>query len=675
MENRIHFLTFVLTCVSLLFWGWQTQVLWLGFLLVSVLTFTFTIKGKYSFDTSSFFQIADLCALIAIAIFAFLWIDDRASKAVYPTLRLLPVALLPLLLIQLLNKKQQVPVSALMFLKRKLPTRWFDFTPFFIIACLFAAAASEKQHIGFFIGSTLILILWLLVYHHHVRTATKLKMVLMLLSASALALVMQWGILGLQERLEMSIHQWIQNRVNASQASTAIGAVGRVKLSDDIVFRVKTYQPVQLPVLLRQVSYPIYKDGMWFGSGWSEVTVPLKEAVWQFQPSKQEESSVQLQSSTQTDIPPQSRSEPYMRIFQSFSKADSSLALPDQTSAIAQLPVDAVKIMQGGSVRASGLPPFVAFDVFTDESESMQDMFKEANPKDLKIPKTEAKAVAQVARDLNLYQLRFDQGDAAVLKVLQQYFFNEYRYSTWLNAPETAHSPLSEFLLHSHSGHCEYFATATVLLLREVGIPARYVLGYSMQEWDESQSLYLVRGRDAHAWVMAQVNGSWVNVDNTPPNWYELEDEGRGLFQDFKDLLSDLGFEFKKWRYAESDDDNTLSLVLVLVMFSFLAWRVLRRVKTEAQVGPLSVTEKESFASSWLLLEQDLEGGGFARLKGESLTGWLQRIQKTELLPLVQLYYLQRFGGKTLDEKQLRYFEKTVAAYRAQFRAEHKPES
>ncbi|MBT8330725.1 MAG: transglutaminase-like domain-containing protein, partial [Deltaproteobacteria bacterium] len=39
---------------------------------------------------------------------------------------------------------------------------------------------------------------------------------------------------------------------------------------------------------------------------------------------------------------------------------------------------------------------------------------------------------------------------------------------------------IENFLTRSRSGHCEYFATATVLLLRQAGIPARYARGYSV---------------------------------------------------------------------------------------------------------------------------------------------------------------------------------------------------
>ena len=59
---------------------------------------------------------------------------------------------------------------------------------------------------------------------------------------------------------------------------------------------------------------------------------------------------------------------------------------------------------------------------------------------------------------------------------------------------------MSRFLLRTRSGHCEYFATATVLLLRQLGIPARYAVGYAVHE--ATGRKYVVRQRDAHAWCL-----------------------------------------------------------------------------------------------------------------------------------------------------------------------------
>ena len=66
---------------------------------------------------------------------------------------------------------------------------------------------------------------------------------------------------------------------------------------------------------------------------------------------------------------------------------------------------------------------------------------------------------------------------------VRAYFRDNFRYSLYRPAPDGEVSALEDFLRRSRAGHCEYFATATVLLLRAAGVPARYATGYSVQEW------------------------------------------------------------------------------------------------------------------------------------------------------------------------------------------------
>ena len=67
-------------------------------------------------------------------------------------------------------------------------------------------------------------------------------------------------------------------------------------------------------------------------------------------------------------------------------------------------------------------------------------------------------------------------------------------------------------------GYCEYFATAMVMLLRELGIPSRYVLGY-LPGKEQADSSWLVDQSAAHAWVEVYFPGyGWVEFDPTPGN-------------------------------------------------------------------------------------------------------------------------------------------------------------
>ncbi|MHC4813747.1 MAG: transglutaminase family protein [Planctomycetota bacterium] len=90
-------------------------------------------------------------------------------------------------------------------------------------------------------------------------------------------------------------------------------------------------------------------------------------------------------------------------------------------------------------------------------------------------------------------------------------------YSYLLPGENGAAKTLDEFLRQKGGGHCEYFASVMMILLRKHGIPCRLVGGYLAHEWNTNGTVLTVRKRDAHAWVEAwDKNVGWFTVDATP---------------------------------------------------------------------------------------------------------------------------------------------------------------
>jgi transglutaminase-like putative cysteine protease len=83
--------------------------------------------------------------------------------------------------------------------------------------------------------------------------------------------------------------------------------------------------------------------------------------------------------------------------------------------------------------------------------------------------------------------------------------------------PGERQDPIAHFLFESKTGHCELFASAMVMLLREAGIPARTVSGYYGGILTED-GYWAVRAGDAHSWVEVYVPGAgFMPFDPTPP--------------------------------------------------------------------------------------------------------------------------------------------------------------
>ena len=98
-----------------------------------------------------------------------------------------------------------------------------------------------------------------------------------------------------------------------------------------------------------------------------------------------------------------------------------------------------------------------------------------------------------------------------------RHFFIDGSFHYDLNvAPSDATEAITEFL-QVRRGFCQQFAGAYAALARAAGLPSRVVVGFTPGELDGASGDYIVRGRDAHAWVEVWFAGlGWRTVDPTP---------------------------------------------------------------------------------------------------------------------------------------------------------------
>src|SRR5262249_40204295 len=109
---------------------------------------------------------------------------------------------------------------------------------------------------------------------------------------------------------------------------------------------------------------------------------------------------------------------------------------------------------------------------------------------------------------------------------IQAWLVRNPTYSPDLEDPGSQ-EPIDFFLFDRKAGHCEYFASAFVILARAAGLPARDVNGFLGGEWNEYDDYIAVRAGDAHSWAEVYFPGAgWVTFDATPPA--EADELGRG---------------------------------------------------------------------------------------------------------------------------------------------------
>lgn len=110
-----------------------------------------------------------------------------------------------------------------------------------------------------------------------------------------------------------------------------------------------------------------------------------------------------------------------------------------------------------------------------------------------------------------------------------------FKYSLQGQPRDRSLDPIEDFITKHPEGHCEYFATALVLMLRSQRIPARLVAGFKTDEWNAMGGFFQVRQLHAHTWVEVYLaprhlprelirgehhwewsDGAWLRLDPTP---------------------------------------------------------------------------------------------------------------------------------------------------------------
>ena len=157
-----------------------------------------------------------------------------------------------------------------------------------------------------------------------------------------------------------------------------------------------------------------------------------------------------------------------------------------------------------------GKPGPLAYTVQYDPKQSAD---SPPTPFDKAVPAIEKRTLRKITNSLDLN----DKSDAEKVEAISTFFKKQgFKYSLDLPPPKNNKTPIAAFLLDHRSGHCEYYASATSLLLRAAGVPTRYAVGYTAHEYIPAEQQYIVRLKDAHAWVLAYVDNTWVKVETTP---------------------------------------------------------------------------------------------------------------------------------------------------------------
>jgi transglutaminase-like putative cysteine protease len=651
---------------AILFWGLEVDLLVPAACMAVAVEASRWIKYRWDFKEADFKRVSTLCtlALISIAFYQFLtgWFNHPA----WMIFKWLPGFLLPLLLAQIYSTAGRINLSALFLLRKKQiradqsKPRDIDLSYIYLASCVFAAGFVNIRDELFYVVM-LGLAGWALWSYRSRRSPPGVWIALILVAAGA-GYLGQMGLSRLQTVVEQKAIDWYSKPSQGSYRKyTQIGEILDGKLSGRIVFRARTGGMDERSLLLREATYDAFRSNpsIWSVSrkNFNRLQKSTKQASWHLAPAT---------GNSRT-----------CAIAQYLESEDALLKLPNGAFQIDSLMVDKVEKNDFGAVKVLG-DGLMTYHIRYSLGSAL---ISAPGTHDLKIPKRESKIIERIADQLNLQSLP----PSEILKKIKTYFTTQFTYSLKQKSKQKNSTPIVNFLSSTRSGHCEFFATATVLLLRQAGIPARYARGYSVDPSDTMDGWSLVRSRHAHAWAVAYVDDAWANLDTTPGTWQQIESEQephwKKYWQKIKDLVSGLMFRFAQWR-QEMQTRGYLKYfsLLLLPLFLWPAGRLIskflkrRKLRKTAVADGQKVRPTAGADSAFYRIEQHLYRLGLRRYPWETLSVWLSRIERTAR-PTVSLdiprkslalHYRYRFDPRGLSTSEKSQMASMISAWIAE---------
>ena len=247
--------------------------------------------------------------------------------------------------------------------------------------------------------------------------------------------------------------------------------------------------------------------------------------------------------------------------------------------------------------------------------------------------------------------------DRARAIALVRHLREDFTYT--LDRPPTprGRSVLLDFLLAHREGHCEFFASAFVVLARVLGIPARLVAGYRVVEHNGFGGFAVVRAKHAHAWAEAYVSGAaspgrsaFEVFDATPAGVPTLAESRTRTVAAFVDYVWTSLVALYEAAIASPERSIPLLGGVALVAF------VVRALRNRRLRGRLVGDDVDAPPVAFLRFEARLAKDGFVRDGAETLESLAARLEIADRGPLsraLRRYVKARYGPGEASERTL----------------------
>lgn len=616
---------------STIFWGFCAG--WEVFSIAAAVIFEAhnLIKTRFDLQKKDFVRISDLSSLVMFILLFYSYVENEPRMIFLGFITTLPIIFMPLLFAQLFSTSDKVVIGT-KFGKRIHAHAPVDIRTLYILSVLFATAAANIKSVWFI---ALFMLIIFVVLSGTVKDLKSFKRYLKFCFIAVFITVLIGAtVVGGHFLISRKMMQWYNDwyaslSADPFKTSTSMGEIGKMKLSGEIVFRVYPEKKVPLPLYIKEADYNVVVGNTWYARPRKTDSVfPDKDMEWQFFGVGEGSEKMKLS------------------LWMGKKKGEGVLPLPDGAKRATELDVAGIEINHMGSVYVEEGPELLDFTITYDSENRFEPM---PGRSDLFVPKQEKAVIDEVMRSNGLTGVTPEETFANIER-----FFAGFTYTLDLKN-KAYESVLSDFLNNTHAGHCEYFATATVLMLRSAGIAARYRTGYMLDEYDTFENALLARKRDAHAWVIAYIGDGWKTIDLTPPQWKLADSDGKSFFEPVSDFMSWIKMKYENYRRKKSTEFNRILIAAASILTIFLMVRVYlrkRRVKKAESDEIKPLFEAAGLDSPLYKMLDYYAENGLTREESETLRRWIEKNREKlgghiDFSALVRLHEELRFdtGG------------------------------
>lgn len=310
-------------------------------------------------------------------------------------------------------------------------------------------------------------------------------------------------------------------------------------------------------------------------------------------------------------------------------------------------------------------------------SEYVHDMY-------LSVPKVNEKSIDKFCKKYNLTK---DTKD--IPEKLREIFMDDYKYTLMPGRTPGNEEFVNYFLDKQKKGYCVYFATASTLIFRHLGIPARFTGGYVLfknefesgthygvdneqlkKEWttgsegDYPYGLgeYELDDSQAHAWTEIYIDGyGWMPFDTTPPS-FEDEEPEKDSNGGFGNYLANNIFTAENARAIRNTTIKIFYFMIILVAGFVILIITAGIFIRHRRLNNKNLQKKFDYlcrctAFTGIVKEENISYHEYGTILIDRGI-----ISEEEEERLIRIYEKYKFSGRKTNQDEIKYFNDTINA-------------